>query len=785
MEFDFSKKPGRRVLNRGRVIVEKPLVSVITPYYNAGKYFKELYNCVLNQTFPWFEWIIVDDGSSNQEDLVCLNKLCQEDTRIRIIHKTNSGPASARNCGIKESKTDIIITLDADDLIETTFFEELYWALYFNPNAAWAYTDSVGFQNKEYVWKHSWDTEELTHANYLIVSAAIRKKSLLEAGGYDETEKHSFEDWRLWLQLLSRSQFPVHVTSIEYWYRQTATGVFSKVTTNSTTNKKAIELVKEVADKVDKTVQAKIFREIEQEDKFALPQKSKLTLKYYSGNNNKIKILFIIPWMVTGGADKFNLDFVRLIDKTKYEVIIITTEKSDNPWKQNFREYVTEIYSLPDFLDIRNYAEFISYIIETRKIDVYLISNSYYGYYILPWLKSVYPSLAVIDYVHMEEMYWRAGGFARTSMAMSDMIEKTYVCNNATRQTFVNRFKRKENEIETIHIGVDYNEFDPDKIEYGTIKSKYHIPAHGKLVLFPCRLHAQKRPYLMIEIAKETIKTNPNIYFLVVGDGNELCGMQQKTAEYRIEKNVIFAGIQTDMKPFYRDSDVTLICSLQEGLSLTAYESCSMMTPVITSDVGGQGDLIDNEVGVILPMCQEESKIGIRQYSKAEIKQYVDAIVSMVSEENKSEYFDMCRRCRRRIINGFGLDSMIQKMEEAINQCFCETRVSKRRMIAECLKSLPHLAADTSSMFITYEGECQNNNRIWNEVLGLRQEKERLNRDISDLQKIFYDMSHSVSFKIGRRITFIPRKLRGGVRCIKDHGIIYTAFYTMRKLIKG
>ena len=64
MEFDYTKEPGRELLQRGLNHEGTPLVSIITPYYNAGKYFEQTFNCVMNQTFPWFEWIGVDDGST-------------------------------------------------------------------------------------------------------------------------------------------------------------------------------------------------------------------------------------------------------------------------------------------------------------------------------------------------------------------------------------------------------------------------------------------------------------------------------------------------------------------------------------------------------------------------------------------------------------------------------------------------------------------------------------------------------------------------------------------------
>ena len=103
MKFDFSKEPGRVEWNRDLVKTEKPLVSVVTPYYNASKYFEKLYPCVMNQTFPWFEWVIVDDGSNKEGEAEFLKQVEERDPRIRVVHKPNGGISSARNRVIKES----------------------------------------------------------------------------------------------------------------------------------------------------------------------------------------------------------------------------------------------------------------------------------------------------------------------------------------------------------------------------------------------------------------------------------------------------------------------------------------------------------------------------------------------------------------------------------------------------------------------------------------------------------------------------------------------------------
>ena len=68
--MDYSKKPGDKIEKIGQLInSENPVISIITPYYNGGKTLMETANAVFSQTYPYFEWIIVDDGSKDKESL--------------------------------------------------------------------------------------------------------------------------------------------------------------------------------------------------------------------------------------------------------------------------------------------------------------------------------------------------------------------------------------------------------------------------------------------------------------------------------------------------------------------------------------------------------------------------------------------------------------------------------------------------------------------------------------------------------------------------------------------
>ena len=146
--MDFKKIPGQKIKKYGEIINDcKPTISIVTPYYNGGKTIEETFNSVMNQTYPYFEWIIVNDGSKDEESNKKVEKIVKLDNRIKYFKKENGGPAIARDYGIAHTSKDTkyVFFLDADDLIDPTMLECLYWTLETHPEASFAYTTLVNF----------------------------------------------------------------------------------------------------------------------------------------------------------------------------------------------------------------------------------------------------------------------------------------------------------------------------------------------------------------------------------------------------------------------------------------------------------------------------------------------------------------------------------------------------------------------------------------------------------------------------------------------------------------
>lgn len=660
--FNYELQPGRELRPFKFERDYEPIISIVMPFYNEKDHIEQTVNSVLNQTFPAWELIIVDDGSNDEDALKGLEKIAKKDKRIHVYHKENSGPGDTRDFAVSKSSESAkyICTLDSDDLIDKTYLEIAYFTLETNPNATWSYTDSIGFGKENYTWNKGFSSNKLKKVNELTVNAVINKEDFLAVGGYGVKEKKIFEDWNLWLKFIADKKYPVHNSYYGFWYRRNE---HSELSASVNTNKKrAMEIIHDTCKTIKCTVEAKEYPDYNYNWNY-IRDDFKFKSDFKEEDNGKINILMIIPWMTTGGADKFNLDLVNKLDRDRFNFTIVTTEPGVNNYRQLFNDG-TVIYELPAFLDMKSWPAFINYLMNKRNINFVFSTNSEFGYSTLPYIKANHPEIPIIDYVHMEEWYNRNGGYSRDSSAVESVIDKTLTCNGNTTKIFIDHFKRNPNSVETVYIGVDENKYDPEK--YNCEEQRANFGLSKKYVIgFICRISEQKRPLLLLEIIKKLKENRNDFEFLIAGDGNLLEKMKSKANSMGLKENIKFIGNVAETEPVYSASDLTINCSIKEGLALTSYESLSMGVPVISSDVGGQKELINDEVGIIVPLHQDEEDIREFKYSDEEIMEYVNGINKIL--DNLDEYkFN----CRKRILDGFTINQMVVRMNDIIEEIY-------------------------------------------------------------------------------------------------------------------
>lgn len=105
--------------------INRPLISVLIPIYNASQYIENCVESLLRQSYSHIEILLVDDGSTDGSGSIC-DSYAIEDSRIKVFHIENSGPSHARNYGIEKATGEYLIFVDSDDYVESLYIEKLY-----------------------------------------------------------------------------------------------------------------------------------------------------------------------------------------------------------------------------------------------------------------------------------------------------------------------------------------------------------------------------------------------------------------------------------------------------------------------------------------------------------------------------------------------------------------------------------------------------------------------------------------------------------------------------------
>jgi glycosyltransferase involved in cell wall biosynthesis len=190
--------------------------SVVIPAYNAPKTIGSAIESILAQTRSDLELIVVDDGSSDETPDV-IRDYETRDSRVRLVEQTNQGVAGARNTGIAQSGGEFVSFLDNDDLWMPTYLAAMTAALDANPRAGFAYTDGWTLDDaSKQIWVESTmsgadppetppaDSEELLvrliQSNFVLSSATVRRRVLVESGGFDPS-LNGVDEYDLWLRI--------------------------------------------------------------------------------------------------------------------------------------------------------------------------------------------------------------------------------------------------------------------------------------------------------------------------------------------------------------------------------------------------------------------------------------------------------------------------------------------------------------------------------------------------------------------------------------------------------
>lgn len=196
-----------------------PIVSIVVPCYNKGRFLAETLDSVMNQCFTDWECVIINDGSSDNTETIA-KEYCLRDERFRYISQGNLGVSAARNNGILQSSGKYLLPLDSDDLLSERYLSEAVPYMEGHPECKLVYplVESFGAKTGLYVLgEYSYEKELLT--NCIVCSAVFRRADYDNTSGYNINMKEGLEDWDFWLSLLSENDIVKRLDITGLYYR--------------------------------------------------------------------------------------------------------------------------------------------------------------------------------------------------------------------------------------------------------------------------------------------------------------------------------------------------------------------------------------------------------------------------------------------------------------------------------------------------------------------------------------------------------------------------------------
>ena len=205
-----------------------PVLSVVMSAYNTAVYLPQTMESVLAQSLTDFEFIVVDDGSTDNT-LSILQHYADRDARVRVITQVNQGTPTALNVGMEAAQTDIIARMDSDDLMLPHRLERQLKYLQQHPEASVVSCLAHYINDKNKIIGKNYtdlltveDCQRYIRENRIIFclhpGAMFKKQAVMDIGGYRPMLKYA-QDIDLWNRLSDHQHYTIVMPEILMQYR--------------------------------------------------------------------------------------------------------------------------------------------------------------------------------------------------------------------------------------------------------------------------------------------------------------------------------------------------------------------------------------------------------------------------------------------------------------------------------------------------------------------------------------------------------------------------------------
>ena len=365
-------------------------------------------------------------------------------------------------------------------------------------------------------------------------------------------------------------------------------------------------------------------------------------------NSRKIRILETIRQGQVGGGETHVFDLVKSIDKSKFEVEVLSF--TYGPMVQKLNELGVKTHLIPTLkpFDFTVWKE-IKELIKNGKFDIIhahgtrAASNVFYA------AKKLH--IPLIYTVHGWSFHDGQNSIIRKVRELSEgfLTKKanlTIAVSHSNEQDGKTKFGLKNSTV--IFNGIDPEKFNSLNSDYSEIRKEFQIDSNKTLVGYLVRMTYQKDPLTMIKAIQSVIEKEQNIHFLMVGNGELLEDTKNLAKSLNLMNYISFSDFRSDIPDILKAIDIYCLPSLWEGMPIGLLEAMAMGKACIATGVDGTKELVEtNKNGILIPKKDENA--------------LANAILDLHKNQNKR--MQLGENARNYVKGNFSLQEMVTKIE--------------------------------------------------------------------------------------------------------------------------
>ena len=364
-----------------------PVVTIVTPFFNTGAIFHETGQSLMQQSLQQWEWLIVNDGSTDAEALAVLATYRQRDPRLRVIDlPSNAGSSAARNIGVTAARAALIAHLDSDDLMEPTTIEKWMWFLTSYPEYGAVGSHIVHFGAKQWLRNTSFEVgRAILQDNLLGMRSMVRRAVHQAAGGFNEENRQGLIDWEYWLRIAHAGYWGGSVPELLPWYRR-------RLHQGQTWPNWRPEGRKLLEQRMRRD-----YASLWQDGGF--PQVQQAAHLPYASAPSELPCANLLRkarprlLVICDGAILAEAIGAAQAD---YDVTVASTAAADGSWLAAVSRHTPDVFVLPNIVRLLDQPRLLRYLIASRQADAVVLDGSLMGHLLIPYLHAHFPALPLV-----------------------------------------------------------------------------------------------------------------------------------------------------------------------------------------------------------------------------------------------------------------------------------------------------------------------------------------------------------------------------------------------------